>query len=121
MFSLLTLLSGCNTIVSPSINGQWELVEDGETKAVLVLGPGDIFHVDLPAEKGIEVEGRLRIAGREITFINEKGTDAIASDPAPGQYMYQMDGDTLLFAKISDPLQRRSRFLSKPWTKKSSQ
>jgi hypothetical protein len=85
-----------------------------------VFGPGDTFHVDLPAVDGIEVKGITRIQGSDITFINESGTDAIASDPTPGNYIYSIDGDTLVFGKISDPLSRRAKFLSQPWKRVES-
>ncbi len=110
-------LSGCTTFQSPSLTGEWELRKDGEVQADLIFGPGDNFHVDLPAVEGIEVKGITHVEGREITFFNESGTDAIASDPTPGTYLYSIEGDTLRFEKISDPLERRAKFLSQPWTR----
>ena len=117
---LLILLSGCNTVVSPSISGKWTVSENGKTEAILVLGPGDVFQADLPAADGVEVKGILRKQGREITFVNQSGTDAISSNPEPGVYMYQLDGDKLTFSKISDPIPRRAKFLAKTWTRASA-
>lgn len=117
LLAITVILSGCSTIQSPSLTGEWEQKKDGKTQADLVFGPGDTFHANLAAADGVEVKGITHIEGSEIIFINESGTDATSSNPAPGTYMYSIKGDTLVFGKIEDPLVRRTKFLSQPWTR----
>ncbi len=92
---------------------------DETPEAHLILRSDNTFHVDLLNKEGIEVEGRYLVRGREITFINEKGTDAVSSDNAPGVYMFGVNRDALRFSKISDPLQRRSLLLSRLWLREA--
>tara|TARA_R100000027_G_scaffold18483_1_gene13308 strand:+ start:4555 stop:4947 length:393 start_codon:yes stop_codon:yes gene_type:complete len=116
---LIALLGtlGCSSIQQTSLSGKWTLQKGDEKLADLTFGPGETFQFDAAAFNGVEAQGRTHREGRQITFINERGTDAAASDPAPGTYLYSIDGDILTFGKISDPIQRRATFLSKPWTR----
>ncbi len=111
-------LAGCQSLTSPSFSGAWETEADGDSvPARLVVFRDNTFHVDVPAKEGIEVEGHLLFEGKQVTFVNDRGTDAVASDPAPGTYVYAVDGDELVFGKIEDPLERRARFLSRTWVR----
>ncbi|MFP4358108.1 MAG: hypothetical protein ACLFSZ_06695 [Puniceicoccaceae bacterium] len=111
-------LAGCQSLTSPSFSGAWETPADADTApARLVVFRDNTFHVDVPAKEGIEVEGHLLFEGKQVTFVNDRGTDAAASDPTPGTYVYSVDGDELVFEKIQDPLERRSRFLDQTWTR----
>lgn len=110
-------LIGCQSVERRSLVGDWKLSKQDSPEVVMVLNADQSFHVDVHGDKDIEIEGRYRAASGEITFINEKGSDEIASDPAPGEYIYKVTGETLEFAKISDPLERRAKFLSMPWTR----
>lgn len=111
-------LAACQSLTSPSFSGAWETAANGDTApARLVVFPDNTFHVDVPAKEGIEVEGHLLFEGKQVTFVNDRGTDAVASDPTPGTYVYSVDGDELVFQKIEDPLERRSKFLDQPWTR----
>jgi hypothetical protein len=109
-------LAGCQSFEPESPVGLWQVESTGNLpEAQLRLRSDNTFHVDIPARDGIEVEGHYLLEGREITFVNDRGTDTVASDPAPGVYVYSAGGDTLSFEKIEDPLERRARFLSRPW------
>lgn len=122
-------LASCQSVTSPSLVGTWEsqpshtaqkdsATTTGDTPAArLIVFPDNTFHVDVPAKEGIEVEGHLRLERNQVTFINDRGTDAVASDPTPGTYAYAVSGGELVFERISDPLNRRARFLSQPWTR----
>lgn len=118
LFFPLLLLSACQSYERDQLAGTWSVGASGDLPAAqLVLRPDNTFHVDILAKEGIEAEGRYLLQGREITFVNEKGTDAQASDAAPGVYEFTVGADTLSFDRITDPLQRRARFLARAWTR----
>lgn len=105
---------GDNMDSMQAINGHWEMKTD-ENQVELYIDTDSTFHVDVLSMGGIEVEGRLVLEDRQITFINTHGTDSIASDPAPGIYKYSIESDTLSFDLIDDPLDRRAGFMTQPW------
>lgn len=117
----LLLLASCtdkkdDTTAKTDIFNQWKLANPN-ANVVLLVRSDSTFHVDVLAQKGIEIEGRVELNQDKISFINIQGTDSISSDPRPGVYDYQIKSDTIHFTIISDPLDRRSGFLSLPWVK----
>ncbi|WP_295540749.1 hypothetical protein [uncultured Thiohalocapsa sp.] len=97
--------------------GTWILTQDGAEQARLVIGADGRFHVDLLRESGIEAEGDVQIDGDRVTFINTRGTDPIASDPAPGTYTFVIAHNQVRFERVADSISRRARLLSRPWSR----
>ena len=115
----ILLLLGCRTHIPISqLEGAWHITDaEGATLVELKVHSDARFHVDVYALDGIEVEGHLEVEGDQVSFINDEGTDAVASDPRPGTYRYWIDDNILRFEKVSDPLDRRATFLKREWTR----
>lgn len=115
-------LVACQTGGSRSaLTGEWVLRRDGDAVCLLRIFPDDTFHVDVLAGPGIEAEGTIEVTDGIVTFVNERGSDAVASDAAPGTYRYRINDNTLSFEKLSDPLERRAGFLAQDWQRARGQ
>ncbi len=119
LLPLFVVLSACNVVnLGPPLAGDWYRTAPNGSEVHLLLRPDNTFHVDIQGRPGIEAEGVYELGpDREITFINEIGTDAVASDPTPGTYQYYRSGNGIGFRLIADDLTRRAGILNGIWSR----
>ena len=102
---------------SGQVVGTWNKVTDMGT-ITLTLKADNKSEVEFNGDDVIDVYSDYEISGTEITF-NDYGGDYAAD--VPGTYEFKVDGSSLSFTVVNDPVEGRSALVQGAWTKAASE
>lgn len=84
---------------------QLELAQDGKARISLInaIGPSDVIVAD------------YKLSGAQLTFSETGKTVSCSDEQAVGKYEWKLEGNSLTFALIDDPCDRRFLLATKAW------
>jgi hypothetical protein len=105
----------CNGQDDPSgqLVGKWTKSMNGRTASINLISD-HTFQAEFAGDEAVDVTGSWVISGSQITFKDEGG---VSSSDTSGTYEFKLDGATVTFKKVDDPLMNRSILLEGNWSK----
>jgi len=105
----------CNGQDDPSAQmvGKWTKSVNGRTASINLLSD-HTYQVEFAGDEGVDVTGSWMISGPQITFKDEGGP---YSSGTSGTYEFKLDGTTVTYKKVNDPVDGRSVLVEGSWSK----
>lgn len=111
LFSILTCAGQDDS--SDALTGTWTKMLNQRALTIEIMSD-HTYQVEFAGDAEIDVFGSCEISGTQVTF-NDEGGEYGAD--VPGTYEFKVNGTTVTFTEVDDPVYGRRSLLEGNWSK----